>query len=121
VQSGPHVVGSVFATHLPVHAWNCALHVNPHVAVVHAMVAFATTGHFALHAPQLSVLVIGSTHSAPQFSGAIGVHPFVHWNEGPEGAHSGFAAAHMALHVPQLVAFERSVSQPSAGFELQSE
>jgi hypothetical protein len=67
------------------------------------------------------VLESGSTHSAPQFSGAPGVQPFVHWNVGPLGAQRGAAAPHFALHAPQLVAFEKSVSQPSPAFALQSE
>ena len=120
-QSGPQVAGSVFATHLALQAWNWALHVKPHAPAVQAFVAFATTGHFTLQAPQLSVLVFGSTHSAPQLTGAIGVQPFVHWNDGPDGAQSGAAAAHFALHVPQLVALERSISQPSVELALQSE
>ena len=90
-------------------------------AALHAIVAFATTGHTMLQPPQLLGLVCGSTHSAPQATGAPAVHPFVHWNEGPEGAQSGAAAAHTALQVPQVVAFERSTSQPSTLLALQSE
>ncbi|WP_214676664.1 hypothetical protein, partial [Escherichia coli] len=59
-------------------------------------------------------------HSAPQLSGAAGVQPFVHWNVGPLGAHRGAAGPQTALHAPQLVDFERSTSQPSAAFLLQS-
>ena len=121
VHAGPHVAGSVDATHAPPHLWNWGLHVKEHCAVVHALVAFATTGHLALHPPQLSTLVIGSTHWAPQFSGAAGVHPLVHWNDWPAGAQSGAAAAHAALQAPQLLGFDRSVSQPSAAVALQSE
>jgi hypothetical protein len=121
VHAAPHWVGSVFATHLPVHAWKLALHVKEQVAAAHATVAFATTGHFTLHPPQLFTLVFGSTHSAPQARGAPAVQPLVHWNVGPEGAQSGAAAPQTALHAPQLVAFERSTSQPSALFALQSE
>ena len=120
MQSGPHVAGSVLAAHLPEHAWNIGLQVNVQVAAAHAIVALVTGGHLTLQPPQLLTLVWGSTHSAPQFRGAIGVHPFVHWNEPPAGAHSGFAAAHTALQAPQLVAFERSASQPSALLPLQS-
>ena len=66
------------------------------------------------------MVVAGSTHSAPQFSGALAGHPFVHWKPGPMGAQNGAAAAHTELHAPQLVASERSFSQPSAGDALQS-
>ena len=121
VQSGPHAVGSVFATHLPVQAWNCALQVNVHAPEAQVLVELATKGHFTLQPPQWFELVMGSTHSAPQLSGAPGVQPFVHWKVAADGAQSGLAAPHTALQVPQLVAFDRSVSQPSAGSALQSE
>ena len=91
-----------------------------HAAALHAIVAFATTGHLMLQPPQLFGLVWGSTHSAPHATGAPGVHPFVHWNEGPAGAQSGAAAAHTELQVPQVVAVERSTSQPSTLLALQS-
>jgi hypothetical protein len=121
VQSGPQAVGSVLARHLPPHAWKLALQVNVHAPAVQALVELATTGHLMLQPPQWFVLVTGSTHSAPQFRGAPGVQPFVHWNVGPEGAHSGEAAPQTALQAPQLAAFERSVSHPSPGVALQSE
>ena len=121
VHVGPQNAGSVCAGHLSPHAWNPALHVKLHVpGGGHAAVPFVTTGHELLQLPQWFVLVFGSTHSAPQLSGAEGVQPFVHWKFGPLGAHSGAAAPHVALHAPQLVAFDRSVSQPSAVFALQS-
>lgn len=66
------------------------------------------------------MLVSGSTHSAPQLSGAAGAQPLVHWKVGPEGVQNGEAAPHTALHVPQLVAFDRSFSQPSPAVALQS-
>jgi len=120
VQVGPHAVGLVFATHVPAQAWKSGLHVNWHALSSHAIVAFATTGHRVLQPPQWLVLVTRSTQSFPHLTGASGVQPFVHWKPGPAGAQSGAATAHTALHAPQLVGFERSVSQPSAGFVLQS-
>ncbi len=102
------------------HAWNPALHVKLQTPAVHSAVPSVTTGHAVLQLPQWFVLVLGSTHSAPQFSGATGVQPLVHWKFGPFGAQSGAAAAHFALQAPQLVARERSVSQPSVDVALQS-
>ena len=83
------------------------------------VVAFATTGHLTLQPPQWLMLVWGSTHSAPHWSGAPGVHALLHWNEGPSGAQRAAAAPHAALQLPQVAAFDRSVSQPSAAFALQ--
>ena len=120
VQSGPHAVASVFVLQTPPQAWKFALQVNPHTPVVHVVVEFATSGHFWLQPPQWFVLDNGSMHSGPHASGAIGVQPFVHWNDAPAGAQSGFAAPQTALQDPQVVAFERSVSQPSPGVVLQS-
>ena len=119
VQAAPHAVGSVFAGHLPPHAWNEGLHVAPHTAPAQVAVAFATTGHLMLHPPQLSTLVFGSTHVFPQSTGMSGVHPFVQPNVVPVAAHSGVAAAQIALHAPQVSGFERSVSQPSDAAALQ--
>jgi hypothetical protein len=96
------------------------LHVNAHTPPLQSAVAFATAGHLLLQPPQSFGDVLGSTHSAPQATGAMGVQPFVHWKEGPAGAHNGAAAAHAALHAPQVPAFERSTSQPSVLFALQS-
>jgi hypothetical protein len=96
------------------------LHVNVHTAAAQAIVAFATSGHFVLQAPQWFTLVNGSTHSAPQATGACGVQPFVHWNVAAEGVHFEASGPHAALHAPQLVAFDRSASHPSALFALQS-
>jgi hypothetical protein len=121
VHAGPHAVGSVLVAHLPAHAWKSGLHAKLHVPAVHAVVALSTTGHARLQPPQWFALVRGSTHSAPQLSGAAGVHPFVHWNVGPVGVHIGVGAAQAVLHAPQLVDFDRSVSQPSAAMALQSE
>jgi hypothetical protein len=120
VHAGPHAVGSVVGLHAPAHAWNCGLHVNEQTDAVHALVALATTGHFTPHAPQLSTLVVGFTHCAPQLSGAAAVQPSVHANVCPEGAQSGVGAGQTALHAPQLAGFARSTSQPSAPFLLQS-
>lgn len=119
MQSGPHAVGSVFAGHFPPQAWNAALQVNPHVPSVHCEIEFAMTGHLMLQPPQWFVLVFGSTHALPQFSGADGVHPFVHWKLEPAAAQSGVATPHVALHAPQVSGFDRSISQPSPGIALQ--
>ena len=70
--------------------------------------------------PQWFVLVNGETHSLPQRRGASAVQPLEHWNPVPKGTQIGVAGGQMALQVPQLVAFERSVSQPSDGLPLQS-
>ena len=115
----PHDAGSVLLTHLPAHAWNCTLHANAHAPPVQLDVALATTAHLRLQPPQWLTLVWGSTHSAPHWSGADGVHALLHWNEGPSGAQSAAAAPHVALQLPQVAAFDRSVSQPSADFALQ--
>ena len=120
VHVGPQNAGSVCAGHLSAQAWNPALHVKLHLAAAHAAVPFVTAGQAVMQLPQWLVLVFGSTHSAPQRSGEAGVQPFVHWKLGPFGEHCGAAAPHVALHAPQLVAFDRSVSQPSTAFALQS-
>jgi hypothetical protein len=120
MQVAPHAVASVSVTHLPAHAWNVGLHVKPHLPAAHAIVALATAGQATSHVPQCVALVFGSTHSAPHLSGAAGVQPFVHWNVPPLGEHCGAAAPQAVLHAPQVVAFERSASQPSVPFALQS-
>ena len=120
MQAAPQAAASVSAAHPPAHAWNDGLQVALHTPRVHALIAFATSAHFLPQPPQWFVLVSGSTHSVPQLSGAPAVQPFVHWNVGPAGAHSGAAAAQTELHVPQLVASERSTSQPSPATSLQS-
>jgi hypothetical protein len=120
VQATPQAVASVSAAHLPPHAWNVGLHVVLHTPSVQAVIAFATSEHVLLQPPQWFVLVIGSTHSAPHLTGAAGAQPFVHWNVAPAGAQSGAIEPQTDLHAPQLVGFERSLSQPSAAFALQS-
>lgn len=120
MQSGPHAVGSVFVLQAPAHAWKFGLHVNVQTPAAQPVVALATSGHLMLQPPQWFVLESGSTQSAPQARGAAGVQPFVHWKPAPAGAHSGAAAPQTALHAPQLVAFDRSVSQPSPPLPLQS-
>ena len=119
-QAAPQNAGSVCATHLSVHALKPTLHVKLQVAALHAAVPLAGTGHALLQVLQWVADVWGSAHSAPQRSGADGVQPVVHWKFGPFGAQSGAAGPHFALHAPQLVAFDRSVSQPSAALALQS-
>ena len=121
VHAAPHAVGSVSATHAPAHAWKRGLHVKPHTPPEQAAVPFATTGQAMLQELQLLVLVLGSTQVSPHLSGAAGVQPFVHWKLAPTGAQSGEPIPQLALQAPQLVAFERSVSQPSAATWLQSE
>jgi hypothetical protein len=121
VHAGPHAAGSV-ATVQPVpHLLKPALHVYEHLPPTHSLVALATAGHAALQAPQWFSLVAGSTHSAPQRSGAVAGQPVVHAKLAPLGAHTGAVAGQTALQAPQLVAFERSASQPFAGFLSQSE
>jgi hypothetical protein len=104
----------------PLHALNWAAQVNVHAPAAHFSVPLGTAGHLTLHPPQWFTLVSGSTHSAPHASGAPAVQPFEHWKVGPMGAHIFAVAGQTALHAPQLVACERSTSQPSAGFALQS-
>jgi hypothetical protein len=118
--AAPQNAGSVCATHLSVHALKPTLHVKLQVAALHAAVPLVGTGHAPLHVPQWVADVWGSAHSAPQRSGAEGVQPVEHWKFGPVGAQRGAAAPHFALQAPQLVAFERSVSQPSVAVALQS-
>ena len=121
VHAAPHAVASVSEAHLaPAHAWNVGLHVALQTPIVHALTALATFAHGAPQPPQWFVLVIGSTHTASHLRGSVGAHPLVHWNVGPFGAQSGATAPHTALHPPHDVAFDRSVSQPSAAFALQS-
>jgi hypothetical protein len=119
-QAAPQNAGSVVATHLSVQALKPGLHEKLHVEAVHAAVPFVGTGHTLVQVPQWFAVLVGSTHSAPQSRGAVPVQPVVHWKFAPFGAQSGAAAPHFALHAPQLVAFERSVSQPSAAVALQS-
>ncbi len=118
--AGPQAVASVTALHSGPHAWNCGLHVKPQMPRSHVATALSTAGHFRPQTPQFAMLVSGSTQSFPQRSGAAGEHPFVHANDAPDGAQNGIAGGHPVLHAPQLVAFERSVSHPSAAFALQS-
>jgi len=118
--AAPQNAGSVCATHLSVQALKPALHVKLQVAALHAAVPLVGTGHALLQVPQWVGDVWGSAHSAPQRSGAEGVQPVEHWKLGPVGAQSGAAGPHFALHAPQLVAFERSISQPSLAVALQS-
>ncbi len=96
-----------------------ALQVEPHTSAAHVATAFAGTGQIAQAGPH-AVGSVGTTHLSPHFTGAAGVHPFVHWNEGPAGAQSGAAAVHAVPHAPQVSALERSLSHPSAPFALQS-
>ena len=121
-QVGPHARRSVFAAQVPatVQAWKRGLHVKVQTLAAQAVVPFSTAGHLMLQPPQWFSLVFESTQSAPHLSGATGVQPSVHWKDAPAGAQSGAAAPQIALHDPQLVALERSVSQPSAAFALQS-
>jgi hypothetical protein len=93
---------------------------NVQVPFVQAASAWSTSGHFALQALQWLTLVSVETHSFPQSVGASGAQPVEHWKPAPAGAHTGVAAGHTALHAPQLVAFDRSTSQPSTGSWLQS-
>jgi len=120
VQAAPHFAGSVLATQAPEQAWNCALHVKLQVPPAQAGTLFSGAGHLMLHPPQWLMVVLGSTQEPPQFTGASAVQPLVHWNEPPAGAQSGAATWQTALQEPQLVALERSVSQPSPGSLLQS-
>jgi hypothetical protein len=120
MHAGPQAAGSVFATHAPAQAWNCDLQVNVQTPRAQSTEAFITGGHFRLQPPQLFALVRGSTHSPPHRRGAAGAQPFVHWNDPPTGVQSGAVTPQIALQAPQLVAFDRSISQPSAGFMLQS-
>ena len=120
VQASPQAVASSSATHLSAHAWNLGLHVVLHTPAAQATIAFATSAHLRLQPPQWFALVIGSTHAGPHLTGASAGQPLVHWNVGPTGAQSGASAAHAALHAPQLVGLERSLSQPSVALALQS-
>jgi hypothetical protein len=120
VQAAPHAAGSVSCAHFGPHAWKPALHVKPQRPAAQVVVAFATSGHFAAQPPQCVVLVSGSTHSAPHRSGVAAEQPFVHAKLAPLAWQFGAAAGQGALHAPQVAGFERSVSQPSAGSELQS-
>jgi len=45
MQAAPHAVASVFATQVPAHAWNVALHVLLHTPAAQAATAFATSAH----------------------------------------------------------------------------
>jgi hypothetical protein len=118
---GPQAAGSVATVQPAPHLLNPAPQVNVHWPAVHSLVPFATAGQATLHPPQWFSLVAGSTHSAPQRSGAIGGQPVVQANVVPLGAHTGVAGGQTALHAPQLAAFERSTSQPFAGSSSQSE
>ena len=120
VHAGPQAAGSVATVQPAPHLLNPALHVNAHWPALHALVLLATTGQAMLQPPQWFSLVAGSTHSAPQSSGALAGQPVVHANAAPLGAQTGAVAGQTALHAPQLVAFERSPSQPFAGFLSQS-
>jgi hypothetical protein len=120
VHAAPQAVASASEAHFPAQAWNVGLHVTLHTPPAHALIAFATSGQAMSQLPQWFVLVIRSTHSAPHFTGAVGAHPFVHWNVVPLGAQRGAAAPQAPLHAPQVAGFERSLSQPSLAFPLQS-
>jgi hypothetical protein len=120
VHAGPQAAGSVATVQPAPHLLKPALHVYVHWPAVQALLLFATVGQAMLQPPQWFSLVAGSTHSAPQRRGAVVGQPVVHANEAPLGAQTGAVAGQTALHAPQLVAFERSASQPFAGFLSQS-
>jgi len=120
MQAAPQAAASVSAAHPPAHAWNDGLQVALHTPRVHALIAFATSAPLLAQPPQWFVLVIGSAHSAPHLRGAIAGHPFVHWNDAPLGAQSGASSGQVPLQPPQVAGFERSLSQASAAFALQS-
>jgi hypothetical protein len=120
VHAGPHASGSVATVQPPPHLLKPAPHEYVHWPAVHSLAPFAMTGQATLQAPQWFSLVPGSTHSAPQRRGAFAGHPVVQPNVAPVGAQTGAVAGQTALHAPQLVAFERSTSQPFAGSLSQS-
>jgi len=122
MQVGPHALMSVSAAHVFVaaQAWNWGLHVKSHAPPVHTGVPCATAGHATLQLPQWFTLDMGSTHCLPHKSGASAPHPVAHWKEGPTGVQLGAAAPHVPLQEPQLEGLDRSVSQPSLLFLLQS-
>jgi hypothetical protein len=117
---GPHAVGSVRSTHVPLQARRAPVHVKVQTLASHAIVASFTAGHARLQAPQCITFEVGSTHSSPQSRGAAAVQPVVHSKVPPIGAQKGATGPQHALHAPQVGAFERSTSQPSAGCALQS-
>jgi len=94
--------------------------VNPQTPAAQVAVPFIGSGHLWPHVPQSFVLVSGSTQAIPHRSGVVAAQPFVHANDAADGWQYGVAAGHATAHPPQLVAFERSVSQPSVGILLQS-
>jgi len=75
------------------------------------------------HFPQLSALVVRSTHDPPHRLGAAAKQPFAHMYPGPTrpasvpapevtGEQMGVEPPHFTPQSPQVVAADRSVAQP---------
>jgi len=76
--------------------------------------------HAFPHTPQLLALLVVSTHVEPQSVGVPAGHPETHPYVPPVAEHTGVPPVHAVLQPPHVAACERSVSQPSAGWPLQS-
>jgi hypothetical protein len=119
-QPAPHVAGFMLLAHAEPQTWKSASHVKVQWPEVHAEAPLATAPQAVEHAPQLSRDVCRFTHWVPQSVGAVPPHPVAQANPAPAGAQSGSVEPQTALQLPQWPAWERSVSQPLAGFWSQS-
>jgi hypothetical protein len=116
----PHVAGFMLLTHALPHAWKPAWHWKRQLPTSQLDVPLGTSGQLVLHPPQWVGDVCGSTHWFPHSVGAFGAQPVVHVKPAAVGAQFGAPAPHTALHVPQWVASERSVSHPLLALPSQS-
>ena len=120
VHDVPHVSGLVLVAHELPHVWKPLSHENWQALPLHEICALPTAPQVLLHALQCVRLFVRSTHWDPHSVGAWPEHPLVHENPVPLGAQKAALAPQTALQDPQCVASDRSVSQPSLGFWLQS-
>ena len=117
----PQLFASLLLTHLPPQLWKPALQTMPHEPCAHVAWPLVGEGHAFGQLPQCVTVELKSTHWLPQSVGAWPEQPFVQAKPPLElGAQFGAPDPHAALHAPQWVACERSVSQPSSGLPLQS-
>src|SRR5438309_7372728 len=91
-------------------AWKPAPHVKVHWLPAQLVVPLSTAVHALLHPPQWLALVWRSTHCLPHSVGAAAVQPVVQTKPLTAGEQLGAPAGQTALHAPQCVAWERSVS-----------
>jgi hypothetical protein len=98
------------------------LHEKPHVLFAHVGWPLVMPGHMFPHVRQFCAFELVSTHEPLQSVGMFAGQPDTHENDpAPFAEHTGVAPLHIVVQLPHDAGVDRSTSQPSSGFPLQSE